>query len=82
MNRDDLNLETGEILDSTELENAENKKKAKEPWSARMDEESLAQLDKIAEEIGDTNKRVILEYLLKVRTTAQLKGLVSGKKEL
>ena len=54
--------------------------KAKTSWGVRLDEETIQELDKIAETIGvNGDKRAVLEHLLKVRKTAELKGQVQGK---
>ena len=66
--------------DATTGEGLERASKAKASWGVRLDEETIKELDKVAEIIGvHGDKRAVLEHLLKVRKTAELKGQTKGK---
>lgn len=71
----DVNPDTGEVLEPTDKIS-----KAKVSWGVRLDEETIQELDKVADIIGvQGDKRAVLEHLLKVRATAELKGHTKGK---
>ena len=70
--------QTGEVLE--DVEQTEKTSKAKASWGVRLDQDTIAQLDKVGEILGvNGDKRAVLEHLLKVRTTAELKGQTKGK---
>lgn len=73
-------LETGEILESNGVNSKEKESKAKASWGVRLDDDTITELEKIAAIIGaGKDKRAVVEYLLRVRATAELKGQVKGK---
>ena len=70
--------QTGEVLE--DVEQTEKTSKAKASGGVRLDQDTIAQLDKVGEILGvNGDKRAVLEHLLKVRTTAELKGQTKGK---